>query len=370
MRDEFTRSGNGFEGHKQDGSDRNRTPPVEAEIDLFALTGLFMKRKKWIAATVGSVIIVATVILLVLPNKYTSTASILPSGTVDKLAELADVSGVGGFALKDESSSMLFPVILRSRLIHEAVLNREYSFTHNSKPMTLTLAEYFGQDNSDRLRKALTNITSIGLDKKTGVIDIAVEIKYPEFSRAILNQYLAELETFNLHKRHSQAKDNAQYLARQLKEMQQELEQAEDSLEQFQLVNRDWAASSDPAITKMLSRQQRDIEVKSKTYLFLRQEYEIAKLDAQKDVPIVRILDQPSLPAEKSSPHRTLIIAVCGVLSLFATLFFIVVFEALKKRSAGPDKESYQALTKDLQRTFPRVSRLVTRRAREETVNA
>jgi len=133
---------------------------------------------------------------------------------------------------------------------------------------------------------------------------------------------------------------------------------------------RDWAVSSDPAITKMLSRQQRDIEVKSKTYLFLRQEYEIAKLDAQKDVPIVRILDQPSLPTEKSSPHRTLIMAVCGVLSLFATLFFIVVLEALKKRSAGPDRESYQALTKDLQRTFPRVTRLVTRRAREETVNA
>jgi len=132
----------------------------------------------------------------------------------------------------------------------------------------------------------------------------------------------------------------------------------------------DWAVSSDPAITKMLSRQQRDIEVKSKTYLFLRQELEIAKLDVQKDVPIVRILDQPSLPAEKSSPHRTLIMAVCGVLSLFAILFFIVVLEALKKRSAGPDKESYQALTKDLQRTFPRVTRLVTRRAREETVNA
>jgi uncharacterized protein involved in exopolysaccharide biosynthesis len=342
---------------------------VEAEIDLFALTGLFVKRKKWIVATVGSVIIVATVILLVLPNKYTSTASILPSGTVDKMSGLKELAGLGGFAVTEENSSMLFPVVLRSRLIHDAVLNREYSFTHNSKPMTLTLAEYFGLDNSDKLRKALVGITSTSMERKTGVINVAVETKYPEFSREILSQYLAELESFNLHKRRSRAKDNAQYLARQLKEMQQELEQAEDSLEQFQLVNRDWAASSDPAITKMLSRQQRDIEVKSKTYLFLRQEYEITMLDAQKDVPIVRILDQPSLPAEKSSPHRTLIIAVCGMLSLFAALFFVVVFEALKKRSAGPDRESYQILTKDLQQTFPRVSRLVTRRAREETVN-
>ncbi len=46
MKGNFTDSGNSFEGHSQDGSDRNRTPPVETEIDLFALTGLVVKRKK------------------------------------------------------------------------------------------------------------------------------------------------------------------------------------------------------------------------------------------------------------------------------------------------------------------------------------
>lgn len=369
MRGKFTDSGNSFESHSQDGSDRNQTTPAVSEIDLFALTGLFVKRKKWIAVTVGSVVLMVTVIMLLLPNKYKSTATILPSGTVDAIAEWKDLAGLGGFALKDQNTSELFPAILYSHLIRDAVLSKEYSFTHESKPVKFTLEEYFDKDNPDRLRKALANITSVGLDKKTGVIDIAVETKYPEFSREILNQYLTELETFILHKRRSQGKDNAQYLARQLKEMQQELEQVEDSLEQFQLVNRDWAVSSDPAITKMLSRQQRDIEVKSKTYLFLRQELEIAKLDAQKDIPIVRILDQPSLPTEKSGPHRKLTIAVCGMLSLFATLFFVVVFEALKRRSTGADRESYQILTQDLQRTFPRVSRLVTRREGEETVN-
>ncbi len=370
MRANFTSPGNGFEDGNRDRSDRNRTSPSQAEIDLFALTGLFVKRKKWIAAAVGSVVLAVTAIMLLLPNKYKSTAVILPSGMVDRMSDLKDLVGLGGLAVTEENSSELFPVILRSRLIHEAVLNRGYSFTHNSKRMSLTLAEYFDLDNPDKLCKALADITSIRLDKKTGVIDIAVETKYPEFSRAILNEYVAELETFNLHKRRSQAKDNAQYLARQLKEMQQELERAEDSLERFQLVNRDWATSSDPAITKMLLRQQRDIEVKSKTYLFLRQEYEIAKLDAQKDLPIVRILDRPTLPTEKSTPHRMLAIAVSGTLSLFAALFFVVVVEALKKRSAGPDKESYQTLAKDLQRTFPRVTRLVSKGVRGESVNA
>jgi len=369
MRGNFTSSGSDFEDHDHNRPKSSRPAPVETEIDLFALAGLFMKRKKWIGITVGSIMIIATLVLLLLPNKYKSTAVILPSGTVDKMAKLKDLAGFGNLASTDENSSMLFPVILRSRLIHEAVLNREYSFTHNSKPMTLTLAEYFDLNNSDKLRKALAKITSVSMDKKTGVIDIAVETKYPEFSRAVLKQYLSELETFNLHKRRSHAKDKAKYLARQLQETEIELEQAEDSLEQFQLVNRDWASSSDPETVKLLSRLQRDIMLKSKTYLFLNQEYEIAKLDAQKDVPIVRILDPPSLPTIKSSPKRAVLLALCGVMALFIALFSVVVFEALKKRSVGADRESYLTLREDLERTFPRVTRLVAKRRQEEAVN-
>jgi len=359
MRGKFTGSGSDFEDHSQNWPDHSRATPMESEIDLFALTGLFVKRKKWIVASVGSVVIVVTVILLILPNKYTSTASILPSGEVSKLAELGDVSSFGEFALKDGSSSMLFPVVLSSRLIHEAVLNREYSFTHNSKLMTLTLAKYFNQDNPDKLRRALANITSVKTDNKTGVISVAVETKYAEFSREILNQYLGELETFNLHKRRSQAKDRARYLGRQLKDMKHELEKAEDTLEQFQKVNRDWSTSSDPEVWKILLRLQRGVELKSKTYFFLCEQYEVAKLDAQKDVPIVRVLDWPSLPTVKSGPRRMLVVLISGVMSLFGAFFFVVIFEGLKKRSLGADRESYLALRKDVQSTFPRVTRLV-----------
>lgn len=366
MKSKFTGSGGDSEDQNSGLPNRNQPVPVESEVDLFALAGLFVKRKSWIVATVGSVVFVVAVIMFLLPNQYKSTATILPSGEVDAIREWKDLAGLGGFALKDQSSSELFPAILHSHLIRNAILNKEYSFTYKSKPMKLTLEQYFGLDNPDKLRKTLASITSINMDKKTGIIYIAVETKYPELSHAILNQYLTQLESFNRHKSRSRAKDNAQYLARQLKEMELELQQAEDKLEQFQQVNRDWASSSDPEIIKMLSRLQRDIELKSRTYLFLRQEYEIAKFDAQKDIPIVRILDKPSLPTEKSSPHRMLTIAVCGMASLFAALFFVVVFEALKKRSSGPDRESYQALRKDLQRTFPRVTRLVRRRAQRE----
>ncbi|HWR83516.1 MAG TPA: GNVR domain-containing protein [Candidatus Deferrimicrobium sp.] len=347
---------------------RTLSPAGEPDVDVFALTRVFVRGKKFIVAFVAGIMLLTSLVVLLIPNKYRSTAAILPSGTTDKMADLKELAGLGALTVNNENSSELFPVILKSHLIRTAVLDKEYVFHHDATPMQLTLAEYFDQDNPDKLRRALAQVTAVKLDKKSGVIDVAVQTKYPELSQAILSQYLVELESFNLHKRRSQAKDNAQYLARQMEETKMQLQQVEDSLEQFQLVNRDWASTTDPEILKMLTRLQRDVEMKTKTYLFLSQEHEIAKLDAQKDVPIVRILDQPTLPTQKSSPQRLLTVAVCGVMSFLCALFIVVVHEALKKRSAGPDRQSYQALRRDIVAGFPRVTRLISRRSREEVL--
>ncbi|MFH1373067.1 MAG: Wzz/FepE/Etk N-terminal domain-containing protein [bacterium] len=363
----FNGSDRGYNNNPVRQSSNSESSP-ETEIDLFVLTGLLVRRKKWIAAISGAVVVVACGIMLLMPNMYTSSAVILPSGGADKMFQLKDLAGLGSLTTRDENSSELFPVILQSRSIHDAVLKHEYSFTHRSEPMKLTLAEYFKQDNPDRLHRALAAITSVALDKKTGVIGISVETKYPEFSQQVLNRYLAELETFNLHKRRSQARDNARYLDRQFKAIEQELALSEDSMEQFQLVNRDWTGSTSPEILKQLARFERDIALKSKTYLFLRQEYEVAKLDAQKDVPIVRVLDSPSLPVQKSGPRRLMTVVISGMVALFLSVFSIIALEGLKKRGSGPDRQSYHELTSDLRREFPRVARLVTRRSGEEAV--
>ncbi len=337
-----------------------------SELDIFAFLHLFLKRKNWIIAFVGTVMVITAVILLLIPNKYTSVAVILPSGAVDKMSQLKELAGISSMMMSDENSSELFPVILRSQLVSDAVLGKKYSFVHDSQPMTLTLQEYFKETNPDKLRRALARMTSIATDKKTGVITVGVETEYPAFSQQILTQYLDELESFNLHKRRSQAKEKAKYLARQLEKIKRDLEAAEDSLEHFQLANRDWASSTDPEIIKMLSRLQREVELQSKTYLFLQQEYQIAKLDAQKDVPIVRILDAPTLPIEKSGPKRRVTLLIIGMLAFFAALAFIVVWEALRRRSVEADKDSYRAFKEELHKSFPRVMRLVERRREEE----
>lgn len=303
-----------------------------SDINLIETARLLYSKRKFLAGCVLSVMLLTAIVVLILPNQYRSTASILPSGKVDKMAQLKSLAGLDAFMTQDENSSELFPTILTSRTVMDAVLAGEYSFLHNDKVINLTLAEYFDQDNPEKLRKALTEASGFDMDKKTGVISLSVETKYPRLSRAILGRYLEELESFNMHKRRSQAKDNVRYLEREVADRNQQLKKAEDKLQDYQTINRDWEMTSDPEIMKDLIQLKREVEIKSKTYILVLEQYELARLDAQKDVPIVRILDNPSVPTLKSGPQRMITTFLAGFLTFFLTAFWIIVSDSAAKK--------------------------------------
>lgn len=351
--------GSGEKGTILEGAASGRTlPPTYSAIDLVRL---LLRRRRTIIGVTLAVCIVAAGLLFLIPNKYLSEASLLPSGSQDKMADLKRLAGFGSMSLTDENSSELFPEILRSRSIQDSVLAKRYHFTHNSKPMTVRLAEYFDRESPDKLRGALNDVTYIALDKKTGVIDISVETEYPDLSRQVLAAYLSELESFNLYARRSAARDNAQYLGRQIDRTKIEMAAAEDSLESYQASNRNWLEGSSPDLLKTIARLQREVEIQNKKYLYLTQEYEIAKLDAQKDVPIMRVLDEPSLPVEKSSPKRGLLLLTIGLVTLLGTTFCVVAADIWRKRLSEHRDQEIDELTADLTQAFPSVGRVLQR---------
>jgi len=336
----------------------NRPDPGDnkpkSEINLYDLSSLLLRRKKLISYTVGTVMVLAAAGLLLIPNHYQSTATILPTGNSDRFSELKSLAGIGNLTGQDENSSDLFPEILQSRQVGENVLDETYRYFDDDNLVESTLAEYFDQDDPDLLLENLRRVTSVHKDSKTGVISIAVDTKTPGLSRAVLQKYLAELEAFNHHKRKSQARDNEHYLARELERSKSELTKAEDSLRLFEMTNRDWNMTSNPEVLTRLGRLKRDVEIKNQAYLYLSQEYEVAKLDAQKDVPIVRLLDRPSLPTQKSWPKRALMLTLITMMTLFFTIAGVVIYEAIRRRAAGDDRQSAEQLKTEIERAFPR----------------
>jgi uncharacterized protein involved in exopolysaccharide biosynthesis len=331
------------------------------EVDLAYFLHLVLRFRGMIIGLCAVVVIGTMILLLLTPNRYTSRATILPSTKNQDLSGLKAMAGLAGFHIAETNTSALYPVILKSRHIQEAVTAKRYSFSNEGQKHELTLQEYFAQDNPDRLRAALAGITDISSDSRTGEIAVAVETEYPRLSQAIVQEYLDELEAYNLHKRRSSARENEQYLARQLVEARQKLEAAEDSLEQFRLANADWARTGSPEVLKQHGRLERDVQMNSSIYLLLQQQHEMAKLEAQKDLPIVRILDQPSLPTVKSGPFRAKLLVLTAILAFFLTVGGVVVADLTIHFWRGSTSRSRHELKGSLQNSFPRTVKFINR---------
>ncbi|SYZ74692.1 hypothetical protein TRIP_C90320 [Candidatus Zixiibacteriota bacterium] len=329
-------------------------------FNLIEAATILLNRRKTIFIAVALMAALSAGILLLMSNEYISTATILPSGNNDQMNELKALAGLGGIISPDDNSSELFPVILQSQEIRDAVLARPYTFADDGKNVSLTLKEYFGIENPDKLRRALLHATSIATDKKTGVISLGVETTYPALSQAILNEYLAQLDDFVQNKQRSGAKESARYLAGQLAQTKIDLEANENQLETYQNANRDWSGSGDPQILKAIAQFQREIEIKSQTYAFLYQQYESAKLDVQKDIPVVRILDKPTLPTLKSGPHRMITVIMVSLMTLMAMVFYVLLSEAIRRKSGG-NNEVYGRFRTELSGAFPRTIRTINR---------
>jgi len=324
---------------------------------------MLVKNIRLVGGIVGGVMLLALIIVLIMPNQYRSEASILPTGKQDNLSALKMLAGFSGAGMDtDENSSALFPEVLVSNQVRDAIISHRYSVDLGDSPKKITLKEYFDLEKPERLREALDEITQIETDDETGIIYISITTENPKFSQQILTQTLAELENYNLNIRRSKAKESELYLERELKERAEILAESEKALEDFQKANQDWYGSSDPEILMNLGRLKRDIEINSQTYLLLREQYEIARLTAQKDVPIVRILDMPSLPTIKSSPRRAIIIILSGMVAFILSFGFIIISDAFKRASDQSTRESFSSLGDDIARAFPAVDRLFLKR--------
>jgi uncharacterized protein involved in exopolysaccharide biosynthesis len=329
--------------------------PYRFELNLIELARVIFEKRRLVVGASFAIMVITAVYLLLQPNLFTSSATILPSGKSTGLSDLKSLVGLGGsFSTPDENSSIMYPVVLNSNLIVDAVLGEEYSFVHKSKPMSTTLDKYFSIENRDRLRTALRTITSIRSDNQTGEIRVGVETEYPALSQAILLKYLTQLEDFNRNKRRSSARDNEQYLARQLVAARENLQEVEDNLEAYQMTNLDWAITGSPEILKELGRLQREVMANSATYTLLTQEHAMAKLETQKDIPIIRVLDAPSMPTIKSGPFRRNLIILSGVISFMLICLTVIIRHLVRQAATASGHDDVQALRHDLERAFPR----------------
>lgn len=284
----------------------------------------------WPSARLGLIAGAAVAaITLFVPNRYTSTARILPgdaqSGGLSSLSMLAATAGVS--LPGPDSADAAYVDILESRSIAEALLATRFRFHVRAwrfgaeQLKDETLYDFLGKENLDRAVLALKAHVTITRDLKTRLLTLAVETRSPELSQEATQRLVGLLNEFALTKARTKGGEKAAFAEDRLKEARTELDQAQAAFQRFLETNRNYALSPDPAVKLEGARLEMEYRLRQELVTTLSQNREQALLDAKNDMPILNVLDPGNLPIDKSGPARSVIVIMVFLMVFFGHLF-------------------------------------------------
>lgn len=203
-------------------------PPPEAAIEISLLDLLVVFAGAWrflLGFTVASMVI-AAIVSLVLPNRYTATTVILPpqqnvSSGAALMAQLGSANpliSLAGGSLGLKNPNDLQVAMLKSRTVEDAMLDR---FN--------LMALYRDKRRSDA-RKDFEKATDIESGVKDGLIRVSVTDKDPQRAAAMANAYVDEYKKFSATVAVTEASQRRLFFEQQLAQAKDNLANAEEAL--------------------------------------------------------------------------------------------------------------------------------------------
>jgi len=367
-------------------------------INLFYPLIVLAKHKKTIIFAPIIAAVFAAGISLLMPNKYTANAQVLPpTSQSTSSALLAQVGGglgglaSGAFGLKNPND--MYIGMLQSRTIQDLLLDR------------FKLQDVYQKKLKSDARKTLASFSKI-TGNKNGFIVIEVEDKDPKLAAALTNAYVDELQSLSKVLAVTEASQRRLFFEKQLLQAKENLSAAEVGLKELQkktgiiqlagqaeavikstselkarIASKEvelgamkvFATANNPnylrveqeliglraQLKKMESglnqgqgdifvstsevpeagleyiRHVRDVKYYESMFELLAKQFELAKIDEAKQGSIVQVLDSAVVPDKKSSPGRLVIV----ISVFFVTWFFSVFWAFVKESFDGKEKD-------------------------------
>jgi len=117
-----------------------------------------------------------------------------------------------------------------------------------------------------------------------------------------------------MHSLMTQAGANRRFIEARLETVRAELARAESAFESFRDSNRH--VESSPRLLLEQGRLMREVRTREEVLVALTREYEMARVDENRDVPVLNVLDAARPPAFRTSPRRGLLMVAGLMLGL------------------------------------------------------
>ncbi|RPI06710.1 MAG: hypothetical protein EHM64_02070 [Ignavibacteriae bacterium] len=340
---------------------------------------IFLKWRKVIVVTTISIFLGSILVSIILPNWYKSTVTLLPpkeriatnlpSSASSLLKGLSSVTKIG--ALGGNQDTYNYLAILKSRIAKEFIINR------------FNLKAVYGISDStmDKTIEELEDNFKFVIEEED-YLTITVVDKDPQRAADMANYYVEILNRISLQLSTSEARKNKEFLEGRVAQVRLDLRKAEEDLKKYQeqkgiLIISTESGPSMTAVGELYAmkvkkeielaimgrsvsklspelqrvkdelheinkkidlipssgigavRLYREVVIQQKILEFIVPLYEQAKVDEQKDVPVILVLDK-AVPAErKTKPKRILIVAITSFTGIITLLLGVFSYEHL-----------------------------------------
>ncbi|HAD82226.1 MAG: hypothetical protein A2509_04000 [Candidatus Edwardsbacteria bacterium RIFOXYD12_FULL_50_11] len=320
---------------------------------------------KLIAFITGAIGLVTLVYLLFFSNPvYKAQLTILPTGeeagTFSALSVMANELGVDIPGTKVKiNTPQIYQRIIASQRMTDSLAQKAYQGRKENGPRTLAQVLGIKEKNPELMRyflhEAVMGMIKMPISIKEGTLDIMVTFKDPDIASQMANYIVEQLDTYNKYFRKSKAGNNRKYIEEQLSKAREDLRRAEQNLTFFRENNRQLMSS--PSLQQEMVRRTRDLRIQEEIFVIITKEYEKAKLQEIKDIPIIDIVEKARPPAVKSN-SRTRVLLASIAFGLFLGIAFIIGREYLKESTIISDiqaTQGYQIFAGDIKKIVNKI---------------
>jgi len=329
----------------------NQIMPASGDIDLVQIIQLIWKKKNTVISLSGLFGFLALVYILVKTPLYTSTITMYPAGDLSSskavmgtnLATLAESFGLAGMSAAPNYN---IPDIVTSTRIKKEIVIQGWTTQFLNLPTNLISYWEIDQDNFNPIQwvrslfpsgKLSTTQENKFLDKAileledrisvsesgSGLLTISVDMEEPQLAADIANYISQFVIDFVSKVQRTNAFKNRVFIEEQLNNASAILKNSERILVTFKNSHPEKMDTAELKMRRM--GLMRDIEENQTVYLTLRQQFEIARIDEQKEEILINILDE-AIPAVKvSKPKRLMTLLIAGFLG-FALSIPVILY--------------------------------------------
>lgn len=255
------------------------------------------------------------------------------SGSLGTLSSLASELGIPGLsavaASTSSGSAQFYSDLLTSQTVLRTVVTSTYDAgnpgPYDGRAFHGTLVEYFKAGGKtatdsvlDAMRRLARSAVTVVVDRPTGVVHLEVRTKNRALSAQVARRFLDLVNEFNLKRRQTQAGAERDFDAGRLQVAGDSLRAAEAALADFRSRNIDFSRS--PTLSVRQSELERQVTMAQQIYSTVAQRYELARIEAVRNTPVVTVLDAPEGMVEALPRYTAYIGAAAFVLGALVAL--------------------------------------------------